>query len=250
MQISLSCEQPQKVKWNEFANLINSLNIKLTINLACTSPESFSWWKREISKKTNNLSFIPWPLLKESQGYWFSSFIKKEHIDRLSRFKELNIRVDIEPPYSKSLFKWLSCFFKKGRNGHYLEKTLSQLPKYSISTFPLPKFILKRLGVPKAEYNYFLFPSIIPKLLRPFYLLYVKIFLSRYKKSYILGLTGSGKFKEITKNYKSEKELQRDLKWLKKNNIQEVAIYSLEGIMKRKEPKNWLKIIKKFQRKN
>jgi len=147
-----------------------------------------------------------------------------------------------------SSLSWLlGGFLKKAPNKEYLQNKIQELDKGKIiaSTFPLPHFLLKRLGWNKAKENNFMFyPSFTPKLLRPIYRFVYSFFIKLNPNSnFAIGLIGPGIFgNEPT--YKEPEEIEQDIKFLKRNNVEKIFIFELSAITKKGKP--WLKIIKKY----
>ncbi|MFH1455912.1 MAG: hypothetical protein ABIF40_03100 [archaeon] len=239
---SISCELPNQVDWLKLVRLLKKLDMSLTVSLACSSKKDFLQWKKKINSK--KIKLIAWPLLKDEEGYWFSGQIKKEYIDRLKEFKGIEMHIDLEPPYRKNKWEWLKMFFKKGKNTEYFQEVLTELKDdLTISTFAFPDFMLNWLGAINVPKNYLIFPSIVPWYIQPLYYSYLSLFLRTHKDGdYIIGYIGQGKF-YFPKEYKTPKDLEDDIKWLKHHQVRGITIFCLEGLMKKKNPENWLRLL-------
>ena len=85
---------------------------------------------------------------------------------------------------------------------------------------------------------------------RPLVRLYLKPFTKvAVKKNkdvmFSIGLIGTG-ILEKEGIYRNVKQFREDLEMVKDSGAKQVAIYSLDGILKRNNPEEWVKIIKEF----
>lgn len=249
-QIIFWCEFPQNLDFNK----LNFINFKCSVYFACKNKKEFLKYKNKTKNK--NIKVGAWPVLPKKEGYWFSSFSSKKSIDKLKEFKGIPLKIDIEPPlpnFNFNYFKFISYLlkysFKKGENYEYLNNTIKKLSKNTdiiLSTYPFPYFILKKYGFNKdleTKINYFIYPTVIPKIFRPISWMYYKNLVKSNRINYIaIGLLSQG----ILKNepiYKSIDNFKKDLEILKKLNLENIVIYSIEGLLKKQNYKNWLDCI-------
>ena len=254
-RIILWCEFPHKVDWKKLDKLLKEINYKPEIYVACTSYSNYNWWVREIKKACKNISEVnAWPVLTKAEGYWFSGFTSRYCIDRLLEFKKTKLKIDLEPPLPKYKYSNLGVLkyilgiaFKKGKNSKYLLKTIKEISQNNdvlINEFPLPKFMLKNWGCyyPTHNKNIMCYTSLLHfrSLLRWWNF---RIALKRKAKMCSVGLIQSGIFGNEP-YYNNTRELATDLKYAERKGFKNIAIYSIDAIMKRKNPNAWLSILK------
>ncbi|MFH1637135.1 MAG: hypothetical protein ABIB71_01790, partial [Candidatus Woesearchaeota archaeon] len=136
----------------------------------------------------------------------------------------------------------------RSKNSCYLKEKIKSLSKDSniiVSSFPLPKFMLKKMGFYSGEEvsnSYMFYTSFFPRWLKPFYKLYYRFFILGKKDSYFaLGLLDTGIFKDEP-IYNSEKELEDDMKFLLKHGIKKAVIFRTGAL-----ENGWITIIKNYQ---
>ena len=260
-RIILWSEFPKEVNWKKAVKLID---FKTEIYLAVKNKKEFLEYKKKI--KSKYISLGVWPILSKEDGYWFSGFTSKKSIDQLKQFKGMKIKIDLEPPIPKfnyTNFKipfWLTkLYFKKAKNKEYLRAIIYWLArnntKILINEFPLPKFYLEKLGITiekqkNMTLQLMLYTSPVGRIFRPIVKIYNKIMLKKAlinnkEMSASIGLIGSGILK-TEPFYKTTKEFYNDLKMVQSTDLKNLAVYSLDSIMKRKSPKSWIKILKEF----
>ncbi|MBU4352683.1 MAG: hypothetical protein KKA65_01510 [Nanoarchaeota archaeon] len=249
------CEFPNKINWKKLNELLKKNNLKVNTYISCKNKKDFLQKKKFSSKNINILG--AWPVLPKTRGYWFSGFTEKKDIDLLKEFKGINIKIDIEPPIPKkgSLNIWLTNYFlKRQKNKKYLHEVIKEISKKSnviLSTFPCPNFAVKRYGFFKDKsltYNFMYYSTFIPKILRPLYRLYYRLFMltkDKDKTYFALGLISKGIFNNEPV-YKSVKEFRKDIKFLKKNKAKHFVIFRLGSLLERKNPNEWIKAIKEI----
>lgn len=244
------CEFPDKCNWNNLSKWLEELNKNITIYVACTSRKDYENKRTKINNITKRIDVNAWPTLTKKEGYWFSGFSSIESINKLEQYKGLKIKIDIEPPIPEkynllSSFSWLFLnLIRKPKNSKYLQTKIKELSKNTeiiLSTFPLLRFILKSWGwieIKSIKYNFMYYSTFFPRILLPFYNFYYKIyFLKNIKYNYLaIGLIGTGVFKSEP-IYKNIKEMKRDMKFLKNN---ELIFFNIEAISNR--GKEWLKL--------
>lgn len=255
--IVLWCEFPQDVKWKELDRMLADAQFSPETYVACTSYENYRWWAREIKKQCPNLKEVnAWPVLTKSEGYWFSGFTKKECIDRLLEYKGTKIKIDLEPSFpnhdytNTKIAKFLlGLLLKKGKNNTHLAKTIEELSRNNevlVNEFPLPKMMLKRWGCyyHSTNKNIMCYTSLLkPKsLLRAYNFAIAK---KRKAKMCSLGLIHSGIFGNEP-YYQTPKELVSDMRYAMKKGVRNIAVYSLDSIMRRQDPISWLNALKAF----
>ena len=89
------------------------------------------------------------------------------------------------------------------------------------------------------------YSTFIPRILRPLYRLYYKFFIKfkDIKDTYFaLGLIDKGIFND-EHIYRNLNEFKDDVKFLLRNKVENIAIFSLEGILNKNDYKDWLNII-------
>lgn len=255
------CEFPKEINWNLMNKLID---FPTEVYFAAKSRKEYLSYKKKIKNKF--IKAGAWPVLDKKDGYWFSGYTSKKNIDKLKQFNGINIKIDIEPPIIKGnynlwlLFRWLfPAIIKNSKNKDYLKKIVYKLNKTNtiiLSGFPFPRFILKRFGddlelKENICKSYMFYSSFSPVLFKHLDYLYFRYFiknklkLHKEKVYFALGLIGYGIYK-TEPFYKNIKELQKDINFVKKLGLKRIVVYSLESILKRKNPKAWLEIIKHF----
>ncbi len=259
-RIVLWCEFPQKVSWKDLNNLLLKAQFSPEIYVACTSFENYRWWAREIKKQCPCIKEInAWPVLTKTEGYWFSGFTKKDNIDRLLEYRGTKIKIDLEPPFpnhSYTNFKIakfiLGLLFKKGKNNKHLRNTITELSKTNdvlVNEFPLPKIILKRWGCyyPPGNKNVMCYTSLIKNKLLKKILRWWNFNTAKKRKASMcsLGLIHSGIFGNEP-YYETPEDLVSDMRYAMKKGVRQIAVYSLDSIMRRKEPSAWLSALKAF----
>lgn len=256
-RIVLWCEFPNKVDWKKLNTILKSVDYKPEIYVACTSFENYKWRSKEIQKNCDSIKEAnAWPVLAKNEGYWFSGFTRKDCIDRLLEYKGTKIKIDLEPPLPKfkysniNILRYLiNILFSKGKNRNYLAKTISELSKNNevlINEFPLPKLLLKRWGCyyPTGNKNIMCYTSLLKhrKLLRLW-----NFYLARKRKATMcsVGLIHSGIFGNEP-HYRHESELAEDMECAQKQGFSNIAVYSIDSIMRRQNPSAWLSVLKSF----
>ncbi|MCG2718795.1 MAG: hypothetical protein L6408_08185 [Nanoarchaeota archaeon] len=260
-KITLWCEFPDTVYWKKAIKLID---FKVKIYIAVKSKKEFLEYKKKI--KSKYITLAAWPILPKSQGYWFSGLTPKKGIDKLKQFKGMDIKIDLEPPippFDYNNFKivlWLiEMFFRKAKNKKYLRETIYWLAKNNtkilVNEFPLPKFYMEKLGITiEKKYNMTLqmmmYTSPPGRLLRPLVKWYNKRILRKSlkdNKSMLasIGLIGPG-ILNTEGYYRNTNDFYGDLEMVQSAGLENVTIYSIDSIMHRENPKEWLDTLKKF----
>ncbi|HLC58257.1 MAG TPA: hypothetical protein VJI68_00180 [Candidatus Nanoarchaeia archaeon] len=259
------CEFPKEVNWQKFNKI---LNFPIEIYIASNTKKEFLKWKSKIKNK-NVKEIGVWPTLSLEQGYWFSSYLSKENINKLKEFEKINMKIDLEPPLltkSYNFFKLARIYtkfilFKRSKNKTYLNQTINEISKSNkiiLSGFPFPKFLSSFYGDVHLDgkniyRNFFIYSTLIPKPLRAISRLYFKYFIKKSLKKFTeektlfaVGCIGHGILGNEPK-YNNINELDKDLKFLLKNKVKNVVIFDLAGTMNRDKPQEWLNTIKKYQ---
>ena len=256
-RIVLWCEFPQRVDWKRLDRILEEAMYKPEIYVACTSYENYKWWAREIRKQCRNIREVnAWPVLAKNEGYWFSGFTSKQGIDRLLEYKNTKLKIDLEPPLPRFNYSNLNVLrylikilFKKGKNRHYLARTISELSKNNevlVNEFPLPEFILKRWGCyyNTENKNVMCYTSLLKHrtLLR-----WWNFMMAKRRKAAMcsLGLVHSGIFGNEP-HYRNVKELATDMRYALREGFSSIAVYSIDAIAKRSDAISWLKALKDF----
>jgi len=252
MRVIFWCEFPEQLN---FKKLNSAINFNTEIYFAASSRKEFMGIRRKIKNK--NISVGAWPILEKKDGYWFSGFVSRKCIDKLDSFKGINIKIDIEPPIYNGRHSLIKDFFwlarystKKGENNDYLRYKTSRISSnLIISGFLLPKFIRKRYGhdINNGVKNYICYTTFFLRILRPLARFFLIRIIKRMRKDnfYAVGLANPGIFKNEP-DYESIEEFKADIAMMKTAKIQNLCIYSIEGILKRKDSNEWLSLIKLF----
>jgi len=178
-------------------------------------------------------------------------------IDKLDGFKGLNIKIDIEPPIIKGkgdfimmIRYFLRYLFSKGKNNDYLAMKINSLNNKKVIISPIaPKFLMRRYvgeieGKKNFYYNYIFYTSMVPRILRPLFRFWYKLWLKNTSKSYLaLGCLDVGIYggEGI---YKNINEFKKDLDYVKKIGINKIVIFHLSGLFNKKDYKEWLRTVK------
>lgn len=259
-KITLWCEFPDTVYWKKAIKLID---FKVKIYIAVKSKKEFLEYKKKIKSKYITLG--TWPVLSRKEGYWFSGFSSKQSIDKLKQFKGMDIKIDLEPPifekYSdiKVVLWGIEMFLKKAKNKKYLKNTIYWLAKHNtkilLTQFPLPKFYLKKTGITvekkkNIRFQIMIYTTPVFKLFRPLMRIYQVFMLKKALKKDpdiygSVGLIGPG-ILETEGIYSNVKEFEKDLRVFHDAGLKNLVVYSIDSIMHRENPKEWLDTLKKF----
>ncbi len=244
MTIIFWCEFPEQVDWDK---VNREIDFDIELYVACKDRQEYLNWKKKIKNK--HVKMGAWPVLDKKDGYWFSGQTSKENIDKLDQFKDVAIKIDVEPRiyhgkygFFKTavwLIKWL---INPGENKKYLVDKINRMDgdKIIVSGFLLPGWIRKRVGMEAKGKKNFICYSSVGKIAFPYYRFMIK----RMGKdnSYAIGLANHGVFGNEPV-YKNKEEFIKDLELMKKLGVKNIVIYSLEGIIKR----DWLDAVKKYR---
>ena len=260
-KIILWSEFPETVNWKKAIKLID---FKAKIYIAVKNKQEFLNYKKKI--KSKYISLGAWPVLSKKEGYWFSGFTPKESIDKLKGFKGMNIKIDLEPPIPKfnysniKIIFWLAkIYFKKAKNKDYLRAIIYWLArnntKILVNEFPFPRFYMEKLGITiekkkNMTLQLMLYTSIAGKTFRPIIRWHNKRILKKALEKNenmvgSLGLIGQG-ILNTEGYYKNIQEFTKDLKMAQSAGLENITIYSIDAIMQRKNPEQWIKTLKKF----
>ena len=265
-QVVFWCEFPKEVDWKKAERLLKGL--KCEIYVAVFSVGEYNSWKRK-----TKLNIYPWPLLDKEKGYWFSGFTSKEDIDTLKPYKGLKIKIDLEPPLPKGNWGNIKIIgyaikkaFQKGENNEYLEKVVYSVVgkdsgvvmknvSFLINEFPFAKWYLKKQGthleVRKGmQKNYMCYTTFAGGFFRPFVRMYLKWFMKRAVKedkniSFSLGLIGHG-ILNTEGEYKNVNQFKQDLEMAASSGCENIAVYSIDAILKRENPGEWVRAVGGF----
>jgi len=254
-------EFPEQVNWNEAIELID---FKAEIYIAVRNKQEFLEYEKKI--KSKNIKLGAWPILPLEEGYWFSGFTSKESIDKLKEYKGMKIKIDLEPTipdFNYSNFRigiWLiKLYFKKAKNKEYLRAVMNWLAENNtdilVNEFPLPLWYMEKLGITiekkkNMKLQLMMYTSPPGELLSSIVRSYNKHILKKKLKQNkgmiaSIGLIGPGILK-TEGYYKNTTGLLKDLRMVKEAGLENVTIYSIDSIMNRENPKEWIDIIKKF----
>ena len=247
MLISFFEEFPIK----ENLNKLSLINFPTKLYLAAKSLQEFNKIKSTIKNKFIK-EFIYWPILEKSEGYWISPFTKRSALKRI--FNELENQstptmLDLEWPLTKNpllLFTQAINFF---RNKKLIRNFVNNYNGkiYLCEYYPEGKkkdWFLEKMGLhynnQKAKVIKMLYHS-----MHPFNNNFIKKELQKGKElhqdNFIVSFgtiaTGINGNEPIL----SKEQLNQDLKIAKEENIQEVIIFRLGGLIK-----EYLNTIKKY----
>src|SRR3989344_1482387 len=263
------CEFPEQIKdWKEAERLLKKIKVPVEIYTGVRSVKEYGKWKKKIK-----IFMYPWPLLSRKEGYWFSGFTSKKSIDKLKQYKGIKIKIDLEPHIPKweyttpkIIFYAIRKIFQKGENNEYLKKVVYDVAgkgsgvvtknvNMLINEFPFARWYLKNHGTfIELEHgmakNYMCYSTFAGSFFRPIIRLYLKVFTKLAVKKnpnvmFSIGLIGTGALKKEG-TYRKVKEFKEDLRMIEKSGCNEVAVYSLESVLKRSNPEEWINAINEF----
>jgi hypothetical protein len=260
MKINFYEEFPKK----ENLDKIKLINFPTNLIITSKSINEFKSIKNKIKNYKNKKisDVIYWPNLDEKEGYWFSAFSKHSALKRTinelkNNNKNLTIMWDAElPMLRKSLFfTQLLNYFK---NKKLINEFFSNAKNYNIeiltSEYPLEnKFfrkILSKLFIVSFDSNIYnnkkiamLYTSFFKKHKNIEKYLENQIITGKklYKNNFMVALGCIAPGILGNEPLLNPRELERDLRIMKKNNIKEVVIFRLGGLNK-----EYIKTIKKF----
>lgn len=262
VKIIFWCEFPETIDWNKAKKIID---FPTKIYVTCKDIKDYKKYSAKV--KSSNIELGVWPILDKKAGYWFSGYTKKEDIDKLNQFNGIDMKIDIEPPIPKNnygffqMLKWpfFYSIFNKPKNNEYLKKViigLSHKTKIILSGFPFPNFILRYYGDniklrKNLSKNYMFYTSFFPKIIKPFYLFYLKKFAKKKLKKHknklhlTIGLLGPGIFGNEP-YFKDISEFKKAIKIIKNISIENIVIFRLGALLNKKDSKKWIYEIKKL----
>jgi len=260
------CEFPETIDWKKAEKVVKGMSLEVYVAV-----KSLKEYKKYKSK--TKLPIYPWPVLSKKEGYWFSGFTSKKSIDKLKQFKGIKMKIDLEPPIPQWKYGTVRIIlyairkvFQKGENNEYLKEVIHKTAEKAsgvvtkninllINEFPFAKWYLKNQGTylelrGSMKKNYMCYTTFAGSFFRPLVRLYLKPFTKvAVKKNkdvmFSIGLIGTG-ILEKEGIYRNVKQFREDLEMVKDSGAKQVAIYSLDGILKRNNPEEWVKIIKEF----
>lgn len=264
------CEFPKKVNWTYVGKLLNKFDLNIGVYVASKNRKEFEDLKKRINRCKHITEIGVWPVLSKKKGYWFSGQTAKEDIDRLREYEGLRVKIDLEAPFKgtwnrRNFLRYLiTRFGKKGDNKEYLEETIDWLQKNSeveliVNEFPFFTRLLMRSGTfidvnryKNLDKNLMVYTSMAGPILRPFWKRYRMHLLKKAYKRYgnklmcSVGLIGPGILGDEG-YYKKPRQLRDDLKSVSRVGIKKVAVYSLESLIDRKNPSEWMEVVKEFK---
>lgn len=254
------------MNWKKAEALLKG--VKCEIYVAVFSVQEYKNYK----KKTK-LAVYPWPVLSKEEGYWFSGFTSRDAIDKLRQYKGLKIKIDLEPPLPKwqySNFRILAYalrkIFQKGENSEYLQRviyevvgrdsgTVMKSAALLVNEFPFARWYLKRQGTylelkRGMQKNYMCYTSFAGGFFSPLIRIYLKWFMKKAVQrdknvSFSLGLMGHGILGREGV-YHDVGEFLEDLMMAEESGVKQIAVYSLDGVLKRENPREWVDAVKGF----
>lgn len=257
-KVILWCEFPEKVDLKKLGELLNEIKLDINIYITAKNKKEFLNKKKTFSKIKRIKDIGVWPVLSKKEGYWFSGFTSKKNIDKLKEFSGLKFKIDLEPPLPN--FNWnnvkiiwygIKKAFQKGPNNKYLNEVIQKLKgDIILNEFPLPRWYLKKQGIyikkEGAKKNLMGYSTIAGQFFRPFLKFYYKLY-SKFSDNemWSIGLIGSGIF-NTEGTYKNSRQLKSDFEMVKDMKAKYVIVYSLEGILNRRDSKEWFEVVKEF----
>lgn len=260
------CEFPETMDWKKAEKLVKGIPLEVYIAV-----KSLKEYKKYKSK--TKLPVYPWPVLEKEEGYWFSGFTSKKSIDKLKQFKGIKMKIDLEPPIPEWKYGTIRIIvyairkvFQKGENNEYLKEVIYETAgkgsgvvtknvNLLINEFPFARWYLKNQGTylelkDSMKKNYMCYTTFAGNFFRPFIRLYLKPFTKFAVKRnkdvmFSIGLIGTG-ILEREGIYKNVNQFKEDLQMVSDSQSEQVAVYSLDGILKRDNPEEWINAIKEF----
>ena len=242
-------EFPEQIDWEKLNVLLKGKQCR--IFFASKSKREFLSYKKRVTIPSVKIGV--WPVLSLEEGYWFSAFMNPRSLKKLEEFRGIPMKIDIEPPFPKkkysfcSMLSWLQEYilmrsppFRK--EFHAVIRSLANDGEVILSGFALPTLFREQYGDPVHEQykrNFIFYSTFHLPFLRCYYRLF---FLYHRNEYFALGLANHGIFGNEPE-YRSIKEFARDVHWAKKMGIKKIVIYSIEGILKRKDAASWLRIV-------
>ncbi|MBI2046572.1 hypothetical protein HYT26_00205 [Candidatus Pacearchaeota archaeon] len=239
MQIDFYEEFPTKDNLEK----LKLIKFKSRIFIAAKSLSEFNKIAKQAKRINKNLKYACWLIIKNS--YWISPFSNTEDLKRL--FSGLNkakicLLVDLEMPLNKGMIiKNLFVFIK---NRKLIEQYLEENKK-KITTAQFPPLLSKSakfIGLDycaNTEKSLMYYSSILSVKMNK----YIKRILPKIKNkqnySVSLGTIAKGIFGN--EPILSPKNLEKDLKFIKKIGFDKAIIFRLGGLNK-----NYIKVINKF----
>jgi len=235
MIISFFEEFPTK----ENLEKLSLINFPTKLYLASTSIKEFKRLKSSIKSKFVK-EVIYWPILKKSEGYWFSPFSSKKAIKKtLEEIKDTKTMIDLEMPYYR--YHIITKLYKIFNNRKILN---SLLKKENI--IPCEHFLdnnlmsILSLNYPKNNKIKMIYTSHL-RFSRKKIEGIIRNLSKRYSDLKVgLGIIAHGIEKGKIKTLSPE-ELWKDLELCKKYKIKEIIIFRLSGLNK-----EYVKIIHNF----
>jgi len=241
-------------------NKLKLINFNCSLYVAAKSFKEFESLKENIVKTNPKIEVAYWPILEKS--YWISPFSYSYELKNLyndlfknKQEKPLKILIDLEPPLlNKKLFFF--NFFSFFRNKKIIKKFFKESRKLNLdiltSEYPvLNRFVQKKLEWLGISYSIDKYPH---KKIVMFYSSMIK---SKFLKNKIKGYIQK-RSQKLGKNLQiglgtiaigilgnelilAPRELDKDLTFCKKQNIDTIVIFRLGGLNK-----DYIKIIKKY----
>ena len=240
MQIDFYEEFPTKDNLEK----LKLIKFKSRVFIAAKSLNEFNKIAKQAKRINKNLNYAYWPIIKNS--YWISPF--SNTLDLIKLFSELNktkkvLLIDLELPLNiKTIIKNLFSFIKnKELIKKFLEKNKARIITVQYPPCKLSK-IMRLLGTDynvKMKKSLMFYTSIIPKFMIKNiegYLISLK-----EKEDYFISLGTIAKGIFGSEPILSPKNLEKDLKFIKKIGFEKVIIFRLGGLNK-----NYIKVINKF----
>jgi len=232
---------------------LNEFDLNVDVTLNCSSRKEFDRLKKNAQSK-NIKKYVAWPVLSKRKGYWYSGFVTKKDIDTLDDYKDVNFRIDLEPPFPNKNYSFINTVFwgikhliKPAPNKKYMQAKIREFDgdNLTVASYPFPKFVLERFGWAKAKNNSYMFYSaFLPRCLRPLYRFFYSFFIMLNKDAcFNVGPIGPGVFGNEP-CYGDVSELETDLYFLKKHGVKKILVFELSAITNR--GKEWLKVIKDY----
>lgn len=257
MKIGFYEEFPTK----ENLGKIKLIDFSTDLIIAANSVYYFNYLKNLVKKHKNIKEVIYWPILDKDEGYWFSAFAKNSALKRImnelqQNRKPLKIMWDAELPFYKSLIlKNMLDYFK---NRKLILDFFKNAEKYNIkimtSEYPLESKFFRKLLFDlflisfdpekfknrKIAMLYSSFLKNHPNL-EHFLENQIEIGKDSFEKNFVVALGTIAAGINGDEPILSPQDLERDLRAVKNNGVNEVFIFRLGGLTG-----EYVRIIKKF----
>lgn len=243
MEISFFEEFPTKKNLEK----LKLIKFKTKIYVAASNLKQFYAIKRKIKKLSKNVKkIIYWLILNKKDGYWISPFSRRKALKKAfeeiknKKDKNLDVMLDLEPPYNKNLF--LTELLNFLRNRKLIKNFIKEYKRVICAELSYLGIFWQLLGLSyKSQKKVSMYYSSVSPMPRYESEAELDNLCKQNSKTAIgLGCIAVG-ISGKTPLFKNPEELDGDLSILKGNKIKEAVIFRLGGLNK-----EYLEIIKKY----